>query len=78
MRPWRVAGGGGRLMVYYGLLPRAARVQCAAVWHNTGGLHLGFWGTKMVPFFGQLVENNDYKYAFRKPFQNFGKIRIFV
>ena len=35
-------------------------------------------GNKNGAFLGQLVEKNDHKYAFRKPFQNFGKIRIFV
>ena len=39
---------------------------------------LGPLGNKNGPFLGQLVKNNDHICAFRKPFQNFGKIRFFT
>ena len=56
---------------------RAQRVQWDALWHNRGPAS-GPSENKNGPFWGQLVKNNDRKYAFRKSFKNFGKIRIFV
>ena len=45
---------------------------------HVGGKNPGSPGDKNGPFLGRLVENDDHKYAWGKPFENFGKIRIFV
>ena len=72
-RGWRV--GGGRLMVYITVYCRA-QLACSVAHYR--GATSGPSRNKNGPILGQLVENNNHKYAFRKPFQNFGKIRIFV
>ena len=76
-RPRRLRCGGWRRLMFYGLLPRAARAVGRLVAQYRGPAS-GPSGNKNGPFLGQLVKNNDRKYAFRKPFENFGKIRIFL